>query len=81
VSHSATESALNSIVAIEKTLPIECKTEGIKSQLESVKTQIETIKLGCESEKAQLRSDKIKWQIAFWAMIVVVSMYFLRKRI
>lgn len=80
-SHNATDGALNSVVAIEKTLSDSCKTESIKTQLNGIKTQIQTIKSTCELEKSELKADKIKWQTAFIGLVAVILVYFLRKRI
>jgi hypothetical protein len=72
-------SAINTTTAIEKSLTADCATESIKTQIQAVKTQINAIVQTCETEKAEIRADKVKWQTAFWALLVVVSVFVMRK--
>lgn len=81
--HSATndavESTTNSVVALEKSLPKECATESINAQITAIKTQINTIGSVCEMEKAEIRKEKVKWQTAFWGLLVVIAAYIIKK--
>lgn len=81
--HTATNelvnAANNSVVALEKTLPGECATESVKTQIHAIKTQITAIESVCETEKESINKDKIKWQMAFWGLLVVVGAYLIKK--
>lgn len=78
-SNTIAESAINTATAIEKSLPKECATEGIKAQITAIKTQITAITQACDSEKAEIRSDKIKWKTAFFGLLIAIAVYVIRK--
>lgn len=71
--------ATNSVIALEKTLPTECATDGIKAQITAIKTQITAIDQACEIEKDQIRHDKVKWQTAFWGLLAIVAFFGIKK--
>lgn len=78
-SNTIADSAISTATALEQTLPAECATSAVKTQIQAIKTQITAISQACEAEKAQIRSDKIKWQTAFWGLLVAVAVFVLRK--
>ena len=79
VSETIADSAVQTTVALEKTLPEECKTDAIKAQIWAVQTQIKAINAACETEKDVITSDKLKWKVAFWSLIGLIAAYILRK--
>ena len=79
VSETIADNAVNTVVAIEKTLPDECKTEAVTTQLTVVKSEIRSITSACEAEKNVITQDKLKWKISFWALIGVIIAYILKK--
>ena len=79
VSNTIADNAVNAVVAVEKTLPEECKTEAVKTQLTIVKSEIRNITKACESEKDIITQDKLKWKWSFWGMIVLIGLYIARK--
>lgn len=73
------DSTTNSVIALEKSLPKECATKSINAQITAIKTQINTIGSVCEVEKAEIRQEKIKWQTAFWGLLIAIAAYILKK--
>lgn len=53
-----TEGIKKDIQAIEKSLPKECQTEGIKLQLAALESKVEANLATCEAEKALLEEEK-----------------------
>ncbi len=80
---SATDSVVNSAIqtldALEQSIPTECKTKAINSQFIAERVNIESIKTTCEIEKQAIEQVKIKWQIAFFSMIAIIVIWFVRK--
>ena len=79
VSNTIADNAVNTVVAVEKALPNECKTEAVKTQLTVVKSEIRSITSACESEKNVITQDKLKWKFGFWGLIIVIGLYIARK--
>lgn len=79
VSETLTENAINATTALEQTLPSECKSDAIVTQITVIKTEIRAIKSACQTEKDEITRDKLKWKLAFWALVGVVAAYILRK--
>lgn len=76
---TATETAKNSIVALEKSLKDDCKTEGINEQIKAIKTTITNIHETCLAEKEILKEQKTKWQILFLGAIGIIVLLLWRK--
>ena len=79
VSDTIADNAVNTVVAVEKALPEECKTEAVKTQLTVVKSEIRSITKACDSEKDVITQDKLKWKWSFWGMILLIGLYVARK--
>lgn len=72
---NATQTLNNQIVALENSLTTDCKTDAVNTQITAIKAQISTIQSVCETEKAQITSEKIKWQWATFALLVIIAAY------
>lgn len=80
-SHDVAQNAINATVALEKSLPVECKQEIIKTQLDAIKTQINTIVTTCETEKQVIEQEKMRYKWAFFSLLLLVMAYVLRKAV
>lgn len=73
------ESATAQIVALEKTLPPECKTDGIKAQIDAIKFEIGRAPAACEMEKDEIRAERNSWALGFFALAGVLAFLLARK--
>lgn len=64
-----TESVINQADALEKSLPVECRTDAILAEIAAIKATAKTAPAVCEQEKKVLRADAAKWRIAFFAVL------------
>lgn len=79
VSENIAETAQNSLVVLENSLGNTCNTPEIKTQINAIKMQINTISQVCELEKAEIRADKIKWQTAFFGLLLAIAVFIITK--
>ena len=79
VSSIISENAINAATALEKTLPAECKTEGVTTQITVIKTEIRAVAKACDAEKESITREKMRWFWAFWSLVVVIGVYIVRK--
>lgn len=78
---SLTEAAHQQIVAINESLPKECRTTAIKEQLKAHDETVESIKMNCDTQKQLLNEEKMRWKWSFIALLIMVLAYFGRKAI
>jgi hypothetical protein len=78
-SQSATEVALNQVDAVEQTIKKECPQAKIDKDMDALRSSINSQLSTCEVEQARIQSDKIKWQLAFWCLAIVMLVFFLKK--
>ena len=67
------------VIALEKTLPDECKTDGIKAQLDAIKMEIGRAPAACEMEKDEIRAERNSWALGFFALAGVLAFLIARK--
>lgn len=79
VSENIAENAINGVVAVEKTLTDECKTEAVKAQLTVVKSEIRSITNACQAEKDVITQEKLKWKWSFWGLVLIIAAYIAKK--
>lgn len=72
---NATKTLNNQITALENSLPDTCKTESVNAQINAIKTQIATIQSVCDTEKAKITAEKVRWQWAFFALLLIIAAY------
>ena len=75
-SESATEAALSQVDAVEQSIKKECPQAKIDKDMDALRANIKSQLRTCESEQARIQSDKNKWQIAFFALLLVVVVWF-----
>lgn len=76
---SAVQAATESITALEKSLPKECKTEAVNAQIAALTTQVENTLLYCENEKKVLKLEKDRLLMVLFFMTVVIGVYIIKK--
>lgn len=76
---SAVNAAIESITALEKSLPKECKTESVNAQIAALTTQVENTLLYCENEKKVLELEKDRLLMILFVMAAVISLYVIKK--
>lgn len=78
-SHVAAQEAIETIGVLYETLPGECKTKTTDFLITTAQKKAAKCDTECVKEKAKLEREKLKWQWSFWALAVVVGVYFARK--
>lgn len=78
-SESATEAALAQVDAVEHAIKKECPQAKIDKDMDALRSGINSQLSTCELEQAKIQSDKIKWQTAFWALFIVMAVFFSKK--
>ncbi len=80
---TATDSILETveqqIVALEKSIPPECKTESIKAQFAAIKTSKNSIAQSCKTHIAKVETERNKWMMAFFALAFVLGWLIVKK--
>ena len=76
---TAVENAQNSVVALEKSLTADCKTESTNAQLRAIKSSISEIKENCIAQQKILEEQKTKWQILFLGAVGIIVLLLWRK--
>lgn len=79
VSNTIAENAVNATTALETNLPEQCKTEPIISQISLIRTQIRAVAGACDTEKNAIEHEKIKYQWAFYSVLTLIGLFFLKK--
>lgn len=79
VSETIADNAVNTVVAVGKSLSAECKTEAVTTQLTVVKSEIRSITSACQAEKDVITQEKLRWKWSFWALVLVIAAYVARK--
>lgn len=78
-SESAAEAALSQVDAVEQSIKKECPQAKIDKDMDALRANIKSQLRTCESEQARIQSDKNKWQIAFFALLLFVGLYSAKK--
>lgn len=76
---TAVENAHNSVVALEKSLTADCKTESTNAQLKAIKSSINEIKENCMARVQVLEEQKLKWKILFFGALGIIGFAIFRK--
>lgn len=77
--HEAIDVVSNSVVALEQSLPKECKTQAIQTQIDGLHKQLAVAESVCDDAIKQEKSNTIKWKTAFFGLLLVVGVYIMRK--
>ena len=70
-----TDNAMAQVVALEKTLPNECKTDGVLAQLVSIRAEIASAPQACELQIKPIRQQRNGYAIALFALIALTCIF------
>lgn len=76
-------SVINNITALEKSLPSECRSEGIIASINAIKGEINDIVIACDASKSVLRGKIEKLEVIIAALLGVIFgilLFFLKKQ-
>lgn len=73
------DSATAQVVALEKTLPPECKTESIQEQMNNIKFEIGRAPAACEVMVDKVRAQRNSWALGFFAAVGVLAFLIIRR--
>lgn len=78
-SHEMTENAINTITAIQQSLPEECKTDANQLMFKVAEREVRGIEKQCDIEKAKIERQVIKWRLISFAMALVIIAYIMKR--
>ena len=78
-SQTAAEAALQQVAAVEQQIKKECPTAQIDKSMDALRSSINSQLATCELQRAKVESDKEKWQVAFFGLLLVVGIWFGKK--
>lgn len=73
------DNAMAQVVALEKTLPNECKTDAVLAQLVSIRAEIASAPQACELQIKPIRQQRNGYAIALFALIALIIARFVKK--
>ena len=76
---AATDAALNQVGAVEQQIKKECPQAKIDKDMDALRSTIKSQLSSCEAQIAKVEADKAKWQIACFAMLVLIAAWFVKK--
>lgn len=74
-----TDNATAQVIALEKTLAPECKTEAVMAEITSIKAEIAGAPRACELQIRPIRTERNALAIALMAIIGLFIARFIRK--
>lgn len=77
--HDIVDSVNTQLAALEESLPKECKTKAIQLQIDGIQKQTAGFEKSCDLLVNKMRSEKIKWQAAFYGLLLIVGLWLSRK--
>lgn len=80
-SHEMTENAINTITAIQQSLPEECKTDANQLMFKVAEREVRGIEKQCDIEKAKIERQVIKWRLISFAMALIIIAYIAKRLI
>lgn len=75
VSHSALGNVENSLTALEKSLPSNCKSEDIIERFKVIRGEMVTVREGIEAQLKAEQADTVRWRWAFWSLVIVIATF------
>lgn len=76
---TAAEVALQQVDVVEKQIKKECPQASIDEEINTLKTSIKSQLSTCESELSRVDAEKVKWQIAFFGLLIFIVIWFGKK--
>lgn len=79
-SETAADAALSQVDAVEAQIKKECPATKIDKDMNALRASIKSQLATCEGELARVEGDKVKWQVAFWAVILMIAVHLYRSK-
>lgn len=76
---TAADAALQQVAAVEQQIKKECPTAQIDKSMDALRSSINSQLATCELQRAKVESDKEKWRVAFFSLLLVIGVWFGRK--
>ena len=70
-----TDSAKQTLMALEQSIPAQCQTEIVKANLDAIKTQIEAIPAVCTTEIKPYKAELDKWRIFTYGLLLLIGIF------
>lgn len=74
-----TDNAMAQVVALEKTLSNECKTDAVLAQLVSIRAEIASAPQACELQIKPIRTERNALAVALFAIVALIIARFVKK--
>lgn len=78
-SQQAADNAVNTIVAIQESLPKECQTSSNQLLFKVAQSEIREVETHCNNEKAKIEREKVRWKLSTFALLIVIMIYIVKK--
>lgn len=78
-SHQAAENAIDTITAIQESLPKECQTSSNQLLFKVAQSEIREVEKHCDNEKAKIEREKVRWKMSTFALLLVIIIYIVKK--
>ena len=72
------DNATSQVIALEKTLPKECKTEAVMAEITSIKAEIAGAPRACELQIQPIRTERNALAVALMAIIALFLARFIK---
>ena len=78
-SETATDAALIQVDVVEQSIKKQCPQAKIDKDIDALRADIKSQLRTCEAEQARIQADKVKWEFAFFALLVIIAVWFGKK--
>lgn len=78
-SQIATDNAIDTVTAIQESLPAECKTNANELLFTVSKKEIREIGTHCEKEKEEIRRETLRWKAVSGLLMLVIIVYIVKR--
>jgi len=78
-SHEMTNNAIDTVTAIQQSLPEECKTDSNQLMFKVAQREIRGIEKQCDIEKAKIERETLRWKLITFAMGLVIIAYIVKR--
>lgn len=78
-SETAADAALQQVNVVEQQIKRQCPDAEVEEPMNALRSSIKSQLATCESELARVGSDKAKWQVAFFGLLLAVGLWFGKK--
>lgn len=78
-SETAADAALIQVGVVEQAIKKECPQAKIDKDMDALRATITSQLRTCEAEQARIQADKVKWEFAFFALLVIMAVWFGKK--